>query len=350
MKLLLALLIWSQDIYPSNVAPASRSSLPAPSSLNANASATASQSSATAADVKGAAARRAAYGTVSERSGAVGQATGMPSELARITAEYVPYPEMPEDIARVLINLREHPYDVPRQKRGEPTAVYQWLQDDPSNVNATYTHKNGIYKPSLLIMAIQAYKASDSLGRYENNENPIELLRYILSLNPDVRYRTPVPKPDRYRQVDFTMPPTALSAICFMDPKVFYDYATDGEDVIRTQQAKERHAEFAHKIVDLLIEQGAPLTAIEAELKQLLADREFESSLYNSAHYGASGQSRLYFVTAEVLAYLHDIQAAAGLEAEMKSLEFPNELAGMGAGYIAKQPKKDNQKPKGSGR
>jgi len=288
MKLLIALLLWSQGVY----------------SANSNASATASPSAA-AAEVKGAAAleeeRKAAH----------------------------EYPVMPDQIYDMLgMGIRKNISEINR-----------WLDADPNNANAIFTYAGGGgRKESLLNMIADQYRYAGARS-LDPEEQPRalkrrgtvrQLLLKILDLKPDVRFAKIGDSelwPSRQQS-------TVLTTICSVVP---LEMAT--------------HMTIVKKIIDLFIEQGANPATMRAELEGLLAEIEKAAKdRPNDPKWKKVRRAYTRGVVIAALEYLQDLQAAPILAEEMTEHRgFPPELAEMSAQYLApsyKKPKKHSHHKK----
>jgi len=294
MKLLLALLLWSQGVYSS-------------SSAAATATSSAAEVKSTAAQ---GAAQRGVHGSIPERAAVVGATIGMPAEISSEIAEFAgEYPEMPEDIANMLGGLE---YGM---IRAVPQEIYKWLEADPRNVNSVYTYNDGRNEMSLLFYVIHVYSRKGAIM--------IPLFSKILDMNPDVRYQTRITR--RATQ-------DALSYIC--------------EHIIPQSKNFDEQMDFVRRIIDLNLQQGADPAALESELREALSAKEED---INADEDAASPEDKYTRgIIAAALDYLQYVQKAAAIvEEEMTERLGTRDVARISAGYIApSQPKK--QTPQGT--
>lgn len=293
MKLFLALLVWSQGIYPSSSAAA--------------ATASASEVKGTAADEK---ARQAVHGTMPMRAAAVGETIRMPSDLSGMIAEYAhEEAEIPSEIIEALFN---------ESSQNTLPLVYRWLAADPNNINAIDTWSNAGYNPSLIFDVIAAYNLVDSV-------KIAPLLQHVLSLNPNVRYRPRYHPTEQYR--------TVLTAMCSVTPKVEDD------------ASREQQLDFVKQIIDLLLEQGEDIADIEKELRALLAYKEeIYKKLVAKRRPHAMVKRDTYSedLISAALKYVQGIQAAPGMvQREMTTHLGIPEVAAVSVEYLPAAPKKN---------
>jgi len=294
MILFMALLLWTQAIYP--------------------ASATATASPSTASDIKSGAAgekeRKAIPSMVGSRTHAVQNTTGMLSDLALLTSQYAhEYPEIPRFVDAVAINFGTGMSSTGVNRNKVPENVVEWLNQDPNNVNAVQYQRDGNLGTSLLMLVLWSYVLQPHAR---------EFLDMIFTLRPNVRYKC-----------DPCNPADALSMF-------FYNF--------RYAKLDHNYWDVLKKLLDMLLEQGANPQEIEAELKRTLPEfgtDEASQYLYHHAPSNFRSQYEMRIKLAHAaLEYLHDLQAAPIVEEEMARRLGIRDLGVMSAEYVEPSYKK----------